>query len=103
STGFSQPQQTNIIVKNITENIEHFQFIFRDLNQNGIFENGDAVFFAFGDSLGKRAERFADVKVSWSVTFVEDTTLPIDQRIAPKPGDIFKVATKKPFRTGEYF
>jgi hypothetical protein len=103
STGFSQPQQTNVIVKNITENIEHFQFIFRDLNNNGIFENGDALFLAFGDSLGKRANRFADVKVGWSVTFIEDTTLPVNERIAPQPGDIFRLSTKKPFRTGEYF
>lgn len=103
ATGFSQPQQTNIIVKNTTENIDHFQFIFRDINSNGLFEDGDAVFMAFGDSLGKRADRFSDVKVSWSVSFVKDTTLPESEQIPPQPGDVFRLVTKKPFRTGEYF
>jgi hypothetical protein len=103
ATGFSQPQQTNVIVKNLTDNIDHFQFIFRDVNNNGIFEDGDALFVAFGDSTGKRAERFSDVKVSWSITFVRDTTLPLNEQIQPQPGDVYRIVTKKPFRTGEYF
>jgi len=102
STGFSQPQQTNIIVKNITENIDHFQFVFRDINNDGIFENEDAMFLVFGDSSGKRAESFGEAKFSWSVTFVKDTTKPESQQIPPQPGDVFRIVTKTPFRTGEY-
>ena len=32
ATAFSQPIQSNITIKNLTENTEHFQFIFRDNN-----------------------------------------------------------------------
>jgi hypothetical protein len=103
ATGFSQSLQTNIIVKNTTENTEHFQFILRDLNTNGIFENGDALFLVFGDSTGKRANRFSEARFGWSVTFVKDTTIPESDQRPPQFGDVYKLSTTKPFRTGEYF
>ncbi|MFO7446231.1 MAG: hypothetical protein R6W90_07680 [Ignavibacteriaceae bacterium] len=102
STPFGQPDISNIRIRNITENIEHFQFIFRDINNDKIFNDSDAVFMVFGDSLGKRVERYADAKVGWSVTIIKDTTLPESQQIPPKPGDVYRLAIKKPFRTGEY-
>ena len=72
---FSQPIQSNIIVNNLTEGNEHFQFIFRDENSDKIFNDGDAIFFVFGDSLGKRATNFSNLHVSWSVTLFKDTTI----------------------------
>jgi hypothetical protein len=107
---FSQPIQSNVIVSNITEGIENFQFIFRDDNKNGLFDvdpdsaKGDAIFIVIGDSAGKPAETtWPPPGISWSMTLVRDTTIAVEDQIEPQEGDIFKIVTKKPFRTGEYF
>jgi hypothetical protein len=102
STGFSQPGISNIRVRNLTEGIENFQFIFRDKNNDKLFNDSDAVFVVFGDSLGKKAIRYADARIGWSFAIFRDTTIPEAQQIAPVPGDVFKLVTKKPYRTGEY-
>lgn len=102
ATGFSQPQESNIVVKNITDGIEHSQFIFRDLNADKIFGEGDAIFMVFGDSTGKPAANFGGARIGWSVTLVKDTAIAEGDQKPPQPGDVFKVVTKKPFRTGEY-
>ena len=101
--GFSQPVQSNVIVNNITDGIENFQFIFRDENDNEIFDDGDAIFVVFGDSTGKPAETWSQARISWSMTLVRDTTIDTEDQIEPQAGDIYKIAIKKPFRTGEYF
>lgn len=103
ATNFSQPIQSNIIVKNKTENIEHFQFIFRDENEDKIFNDSDAICFAFGDSIGKPATNFSNLRVSWSVTFMKDPTIPEDKQRPPQFGDVYKVYTKKPFRNNEFY
>ncbi len=103
ATGFSQPGISNIIIKNLTEDIEHFQFIFRDKNNDKIFNDSDAVFLVFGDSLGKRAEKFSDARFGWSFTIFKDTTIAEAQQIPPKPGDVYRIVTTKPFRQGEYY
>jgi hypothetical protein len=103
ATTFSPPIQSNIIVSNLTEGIEHFQFIFRDENLDEIFNAGDAIFFVFGDSLGKPATGSSNLHVSWSVTLVKDSTIDDDQQRAPQYGDIFKVVNKKPFRNNEFY
>jgi hypothetical protein len=103
STSFSKPDITNISVKNVTEDKDHIQFIFRDANSDKLFNDGDAVFFISGDSLGTRAGKFSEAKFSWSVTFHKDTTIAEKDQVAPQPGDVYRLVTKKPFRTGEYF
>ncbi len=103
ATGFSKPIQSNIIVKDLTDGIEHFQFIFRDENNDGLFNAGDAIFVVSGDSLGKKAENFRDLKVSWSVSLIKDTTISESKQRAPQVGDVFEVFTRKPFRNGEYY
>ena len=103
ATRFSQPIQSNIIVNNLTEGTEHFQFIFEDMNTDRIFNEGDAIFFVFGDSLGKRATGFSSAHIGWSVTFTKDTTIAEDQQREPQYGDVFKVVTTKPFRKGEFY
>ncbi|MCB0753476.1 MAG: hypothetical protein KDC52_18535, partial [Ignavibacteriae bacterium] len=40
SSTFSQPIQSNIIIKNITDGNDHQQFIFRDENKNTLFDDG---------------------------------------------------------------
>jgi len=102
-SSFSTGQPTNIVVKNLTENVDHIQFIFQDLNTDSLFNDGDAVFIVYGDSAGKRAASFVSAKKSWSLTFVKDTLIPEAEQRAPQPGDVFRITTKKPFRTGESF
>ncbi|MFA3784088.1 hypothetical protein ABRY23_13595 [Melioribacteraceae bacterium 4301-Me] len=102
ATGFSQPIQSNIIVRNVTEN-KNYQFIFRDVNNNQIFDDGDAIFIVMGDSAGKPATSFSNLRVSWSITLVKDTTIAEANQKPPQFGDVFKLVTKKPFRNGEYF
>lgn len=103
ATGFSQPQPSNISIKNLTEDADSVQFIFRDNNNDSTFNDGDAVFIVYGDSAGKAATTFPEARKSWSVTLIKDTSIAEAQQRPPQPGDIFEVVTKKPFRTGEYF
>ncbi len=103
ATSFSQPIQSNIIVNNVTEGKDHFQFIFRDANVDEIFNDGDAVFFVFGDSLGKPATSISDLHVSWSVTLIKDTTIAEEEQRPPQVGDVFRVVNTKPFRDGEFY
>ena len=100
---FFQPIPSNIIVKNVTEGIDHFQFIFRDENNNELFDDQDAIFVVFGDSAGKRAESWSEVRISWSIKLQKDTALSEEEQIAPEEGDIYRLVIKKPFRTGEYY
>ncbi|MEG8947119.1 hypothetical protein [Rosettibacter firmus] len=99
---FSKPIQSNIIVRNVTEN-KKYQFIFRDVNQNEIFDDGDAIFIVLGDSAGKPATSFSNLRVTWSVTLMKDTTIAQENQRPPEFGDVYKLVTKKPFRKGEYF
>ncbi len=100
--GFSQPIPSNIIVRNLTENNGHFQFIFRDEDANRKFTSGDAIFMAFGDSLGGKVTSYSNLRVGWSVTIQKDTAIAADKQIAPKSGDVYRFSTKRPYRTGEY-
>lgn len=100
---FSQPEVTNLIVKDVTDNIPHMQFMIKDLNKNGIFEAGDAIFIIAGDSLGGKVTGFSNRHVGWSMSLFQDTSYTANQQQAPQPGDVYKIATTKPFRKGEYF
>ncbi len=101
--GFSNPVPSNVLIHNVTENADHIQFIFRDNNTDSTFNAGDAVFIVYGDSAGKQAEPVPSSRKSWSVTFLKDTLIPESQQRLPQPGDVFRIVTKKPFRTGEFF
>ena len=79
------------------------KFIFQDNDKDGMFTAGDAIFIVAGDSINHVPTNFSNLHVGWSVTLEIDTTIPADAQIAPKPGDVFKFATTKPFRTGEYY
>ncbi|MDR3626609.1 MAG: hypothetical protein P4L45_07240, partial [Ignavibacteriaceae bacterium] len=100
---FSKGEATNIIVNDLTDNIPHLQFIIKDLNKNGLFEAGDAIFIITGDTLGARVKSNANRHVSWSVSLYQDTSISADKQVAPQSGDMYKVVTTKPFRTGEYY
>lgn len=102
-SSFAQPLPSNIILQNLTENIPHVQFIFYDNNNDSTFDAGDAVFIVSGDSAGKAAVTPAGAKISWSLTFIKDTLIADSLQRPPQPGDVYRIATKKPFRTNEYF
>jgi hypothetical protein len=87
----------------LTEGNEHFQFIFRDVNEDEMFNAPDAIFLASGDALGDSATSFSNLRVGWSVTFIKDTSLAQSEQRVPQPGDVFRVVTKKPFRSDEHF
>ncbi|MCB0747685.1 MAG: hypothetical protein KDC90_09505, partial [Ignavibacteriae bacterium] len=101
-TSFSSPIQSNVIINNLTEGIDHFKFIFRDENQDASFNDNDAIFIVVGDSSGMPPKSTSDLHVSWSISLIKDTTIQEQQR-APEPGDIYQLFTKKPFRDKEYF
>ena len=98
-----QLEPSNIIIKNVTENIDHVQFMFRDVNNNQVFDDGDAIFIVCGDSAGKPAIDFPSAKKTWSMTLIMDTTIAPTLQRPPQAGDVYRISTKKPFRTGEYF
>ncbi|MGA7160266.1 MAG: hypothetical protein WBZ48_04650 [Bacteroidota bacterium] len=103
SSSFSQPIQSNIIIRNLTENINHVQFIFQDVNNNQVFDAGDAIFIVCGDSAGEPAIDYPSSRKAWSMTLIMDTTIAQSKQRAPQVGDVYRISTKKPFRTGEYF
>lgn len=103
ATGFSQPIQSNIIVKNLTDGNDHAQFIFRDQNNDELFNDGDAIFIVFGNSPDEPVTNFSNLHVSWSLTLIKDTTLTESEIIPPDFGDVYKIVTTKPFRDGEFF
>ncbi|RMD97655.1 MAG: hypothetical protein D6814_09040, partial [Calditrichaeota bacterium] len=103
ATPFSQPQPSNVIVRNLTDDQDHAQFIFRDVNGDSLFNADDALFIVLGDSAGKAATNFRDLHVTWSVTLIKDTTIAENQQRPPQPGDVYRIITKKPFRSGEFY
>ncbi len=103
ASSFSRPQPSNIRIENLTEGIDSVQFIFRDNNTDSLFNGGDVIFIVAGDSAGARATTFGKAFKSWSVTLKVDTSIAEADQIPTEEGDILRVYTKKPFRTGEYF
>ncbi|MDP4116990.1 MAG: hypothetical protein Q8903_12695, partial [Bacteroidota bacterium] len=97
------PFATNIKIKNLTENIDHWQFVFFDQNKDSLFNAGDAIYLVVGDSAGRPATDFGSAHFSWSMSLFKDTTRKFDQKITPNPGEVYRIVTKKPFRAGETF
>ena len=100
---FSNPIVSNIVINDLTDNIPHMQFTFHDENNSGVFDAGDAIFIIAGDSLGGKVTSNTNRHVGWSVSLFQDTSISKDQQKSPQPGDVFKITTTKPFRTGEYY
>ncbi|MBN2009637.1 hypothetical protein JW960_09870 [candidate division KSB1 bacterium] len=114
ATDFSKPIPSNVVIKNLTDNVDNVQFIFRDLAGDSVFnianpdtvENivmGDAIFIVVGDSTGLKADSYKKAHITWSITAYKDVTIPDSLQVEPQPGDVYYLATSKPFRTGEYY
>ena len=73
------------------------------MNSDSTFNANDAIFIVYGDSAGKPATDFPTARKSWSVTFFKDTLIADSLQSPPLAGDVFRIVTTKPFRTGEYF
>ncbi len=99
---FSSAIPSNISIKNVTENIDKFQFDFEDNDKDGTFSSGDVIFIVVGDSTGKKATSFSNQRITWSLTLDKDTAVSAANQKAPQPGDVYKIVTNKPYRTGEY-
>ncbi len=100
---FSQPNPSNVVIRNLTENRDSIALVFFDENANAALDPGEALFIAIGDSSGKRAPSFRDARFTWSLAFTKDTTIAEADQRPPQPGDVYLIATQKPFRTGEYY
>jgi hypothetical protein len=100
---FSEPNPSNIIVKNLTENRDSVQIVFFDENANAMLDPGEAVFIAVGDSAGKVAGSFREAKFTWSLALTKDSLIAEANQRAPQVGDVYRIKTKKPFRTGEFY
>jgi hypothetical protein len=103
----SLPNPSNIFIKDLTENINHFQFVFRDNNNDSLFNapagDTDAVFIVSGDSAGKRATLPRNTRFTWSMSMFQDTAIRPELQRPPQPGDVYRIVTRKPFRSGESF
>ena len=104
-SSFSSPIPTNISIRNLTENTDHVQFIFQELpgQEDSVFNSGDAVFIVYGPGAGVRATSLITCRVAWSISFLKDTTIADSLQRPPQVGDVYHIATKRPFRTGESF
>jgi hypothetical protein len=76
------------------------QFLFYDENSDTSFSIGDRLIVVCGDSLGKSATP-GNYRTTWAVQMYVDTTAGALR--LPTGGDVFRIATTKPFRTGETF
>jgi len=98
--GGPQAKAVNFSVFNLTEG-KKAPFFFFDRNNDGQFDAGDEVVIVYGDSAGKLPLSGNPYRTAWSISFYSDSTQ--SNQIAPKPGDVFFVGTKKPFRSNESF
>lgn len=82
---------------NVTEGVPA-QFFFRDVVKDSTLtpDSGEGITIFIDDPLSAWK-----VTATWRLTFEVDSLKPVT--IPPAPGDIFRIATTKPFRKGERF
>jgi hypothetical protein len=100
---FSQPDPSNVVITNLTENRDSIALVFFDENSNTALDPGEAIFIAVGDSAGKPPASFREARFTWSLALFRDTLIAEPDQRPPQPGDVYRIVTHKPFRTGEYF
>ncbi len=98
---FGSPPATPVrfTVWNTTEN-KKAPFIFYDTDADGQLTIGDRMILVYGDSLGKPPVP-GNYHSTWRVQLAVDSTVGTVR--LPGAGDILKITTTKPFRTGEAF
>lgn len=96
---FDTPTPVKFSIWNGTES-KKAQFVFQDNNNDSTFSPGNRIIIVTGDSLGKEA-RLGNYRAAWMVEMFTETLAGPLRR--PAPGDIYRIVTGKPFRTGESF
>jgi len=86
---------TKFTVWNLTED-KKAKFLFDDVNKDSVLNAGDQIII-FVDN----PRSLLKVATTWRVYFEADTLAP--EEIPPQPGDVFRIVTTKPFRTGDRF
>ncbi|MDZ7345773.1 MAG: hypothetical protein ONA69_03180, partial [candidate division KSB1 bacterium] len=85
----------NFMINNVTEN-RRMEFLVTDKDRDGSFTPGDHVTILIGNRLGEPlSEPRSKFKTSWAVFWEAGSPA------APRPGDVFRIHTSKPFRNGE--
>ena len=77
--------------------------MFWDNNSNERFDSGDRVILVSGDSAGKQSPAFLRSRFAWPIRLSKDSLIADSLQRAPQTGDVYHIATSKPFRTGEYY
>ncbi|MDZ7260895.1 MAG: hypothetical protein ONB05_02080, partial [candidate division KSB1 bacterium] len=91
---------TNFSIWNITEG-RPMDFIFYDKDSNKEFSPGDSVTMVMGHGIGEPLPTpRSKFKAAWSIFFDDPGT---GELIPPQPGDVYRIRTTKPFRTGDAF
>ncbi|MBI3587067.1 MAG: hypothetical protein HY088_08065 [Ignavibacteriales bacterium] len=90
---------TKFTVRNLTEN-RRVQFLFYDENSDSSFSAGDRIIIVCGDSLGTNPKP-GNYRTTWAIQMFVDTTAGALK--LPAGGDVLRIVTTKPFRTGESF
>ncbi len=100
---FGAPAETatKFTIKNLTENKRAYFLFFASDPPN--ISPGDRIIIVYGDSLGKPPlPGSGNYRTSWMVEFRKDEEL--DEEVQPpQPGDVYRIKTLKPFRSGESF
>jgi hypothetical protein len=102
--GFPKTQVCKFEIFNITENIPaYFQFIEYEEKDSTLspFYPGDDPKYTEAAMIWVYDPTPTDpnaIKATWRFYFEADDTL---NQVPPQPGDIFRISTKKPFRTGD--
>ena len=84
-SSFSQPNPSNVIIKNLTEGRDSMALVFFDENANAILDYDEAIFIAVGDSAGKPATSFSRARFTWSLAFFKDTLLAEEDQRRSQP------------------
>ena len=96
SAGLGMPEiPTKFSVYNLTEN-SPAQFMFRDIVEDGtLTPDTTESILLFMDN----EEEAFKINTTWRIMFETDTL--VSEILPPEPGDIYRIATTKPFRTGD--
>lgn len=90
---------TKFTIRNLTEN-RKMRFLFYDENTDSSFSAGDRIIIVSGDSIGTNPMP-GNYRTTWAIQMFVDTTAGALK--LPVAGDVLRVVTTKPFRTGESF
>ncbi len=92
-TFFQTP--TKFAVWNVTENKPADFFFNDDVKDSTLTPDTNEHIIIF---VPNPAVKFFRLNTTWRITFLTDT---LEQVMPPQPGDVFRITTTKPFRTGD--